>query len=91
MVGSAPIFYNIVLTEKLLHCIYDGIYPSEETVVLKYVPPVPVPAHYQSFGIRPLENRRIVFQCLEAFKSLIVSLQNLLLLPTSQLLSYHTY
>ena len=73
MVGTAPTFYSINVTEKLLDCISEGTYPSEETMVLKYIPPVPKPELYLPLGIRPLENRRIIFQCFEAFKSLIVS------------------
>lgn len=72
MVGTAPIFYHIVVTEKLLGCVSQGTYPSEETVVHKYVPHVPHPYLYGLFGIRRLENRHVVFRCFEAFKPLIV-------------------
>ena len=76
MFGSAPTFYKFVVTEKLLDCINKGTYPSEETKVLKYLPPVPATQFSQ--GIHNLEYRRVIFQCLEAFKSLIVSLQTYL-------------
>ena len=74
MVGTAPIFYKIEVSKKLLDCLNKGTYPSEETKVLKYVPPVPDFAEYLSSGMRPLETRYVVFQCFEAFKSLCDSL-----------------
>jgi hypothetical protein len=72
MIGTAPTFYRIVVTEKLLECVREGTYPSEETIVLKHIPRTPDPFEYLPFGIRPLINRRVAFQCFEAFKSFIV-------------------
>ena len=93
MSAVTPSFYSIVVTEKLLQCLLTGTYPSEKTVVLKYVPPVRSPLEYMSFGIRPLENRRPVFQCFEAFKSLIeCPSKNLLTVcPSSNLLPVMQY
>ena len=71
MVGTAPVFYKIVVTEKLSRCVSQGTYPSEKTVVQRYVPPVPEPNLYPH-GMRLLENRCAAFQSLEAYKSLIV-------------------
>lgn len=41
-------------------------YPKEETIVLRFIPPVANPETYFSDGIRPLDNRRIILQCFEA-------------------------
>ena len=67
MVGSAPYFYRVRVTEALLTS-----YPSEETVVLRFIPPVPDMDLYASEGMRPLRNRSVVFQCFEAFKAALV-------------------
>jgi len=72
MVGSAPYFYRVRLTEALLTAVATASFPNEETVVLKFIPPVPDLNSYVSDGMRPLENRRIVFQCFEAFKASLV-------------------
>ena len=72
MVGSAPIFYRIPVTTALLDALTSATYPAEETIVLRYVPPVPNHFTYSKVGMRPLVNRRIVLQCFEAFKALLV-------------------
>ncbi|KXN86848.1 hypothetical protein AN958_09584, partial [Leucoagaricus sp. SymC.cos] len=74
MAGTAPIFYRVLVTEKLLRALEHGPYPEEETVVLRFVPPVPTMNSYLTSGMRPLENRRIVFRCFERLEALIVSL-----------------
>ncbi|KDR73309.1 hypothetical protein GALMADRAFT_100965 [Galerina marginata CBS 339.88] len=71
MMGSAPIFYRIPVTVALLNALVTATYPAEETIVLKYYPPVPNPDTYARLGMRPLGNRRVVLQCLEAFKALL--------------------
>lgn len=72
MIGSAPIFYRITVTLSLLNALVTASYPAEETVVLRFIPPVPNPDSYRSDGMRPLVNRRIILQCFEAFKGLMV-------------------
>lgn len=72
MVGTAPIFYRVIVTERLLRALKHGSYPDEETIVLRFVPPVPQREDYLSFGMRPVANRRIVFQCFEGLKTLMV-------------------
>ena len=47
-------------------------YPAEETVVLRYIPPVPNPETYRDLGMRSLGNGRIVSQCFEGFIALLV-------------------
>ncbi|KAF8909712.1 hypothetical protein CPB84DRAFT_1673391 [Gymnopilus junonius] len=72
MVGSSPIFYRVPVTTTLLNALVTATYPAEETIVLRYIPPVPNPETYRDLGMRPLANRRIVLQCFEGFKSLLV-------------------
>ena len=73
MVGTAPIFYRIPVTEALVDSLITASFPAE-TVVLKFVPPVLDVQRYVSDGMRPLENRRVILQCFEAFKAGIVRL-----------------
>jgi len=68
MHGTAPVFYRIPVSPQLLEALATSTYPKEETVVLRFIPPVANPETYFSDGIRPLDNRRIILQCFEAFK-----------------------
>jgi len=70
MMGTAPAFYRIPVTPALFQAIEGGYYPSEETVVLRFVPRVPSQESYLD-GMLSLDNRRIILQSLEAFKALI--------------------
>jgi hypothetical protein len=72
MMGTAPIFYRIPVTTALLQALTTASYPEEETTVLKFIPPVSDQQRYRTDGMRPLDNRRIILQCLEAFKAVIV-------------------
>jgi hypothetical protein len=72
MVGNAPVFYRTFVTTALTDGLYESTRPKKSTTVLRYNPPVPDFRRYISEGMRPLENRRVVFQCLEAFKAVIV-------------------
>jgi len=74
MIGTAPIFYRIFVTTALLQALATASYPQEETIVLKFVPPVPNQNRYRIDGMRPLDNRHIILQCFEAFKAVIVRL-----------------
>ena len=74
MVGTAPYFYRVLITEALLTAVETASFLNEETVVLRFIPPVPDMDSYVFDGMRPLENRRIIFQCLEAFKAALVCL-----------------
>ena len=69
MTGTAPAFYRIPVTPALLEAIEDGYYPSEETVVLRFVPRVPIQENYHD-GMLSLDNRRVILQSLEAFKEI---------------------
>jgi len=74
MIGTAPIFYRIPVTTALLRALSTASYPQEETTVLKFIPLVPNQHRYRIDGMRPLDNRRIILQCFEAFKAVIVCL-----------------
>jgi hypothetical protein len=68
MVGTAPTFYKIPVTEQLLISLATSQYPPQVTIVEKFIPPVPLPAKLANDGMKPLVNRRIISQCFEAFK-----------------------
>ncbi|KAJ6590176.1 hypothetical protein DFH09DRAFT_976764 [Mycena vulgaris] len=68
MSGTAPTFYKIPISSELVTAISRAQYPPNATVVSKLVPPVPNLHRYLNEGMVPLENRRVIFQCLAAFK-----------------------
>ena len=71
---TAPIFYRVHVTTALVDALAAATYPQEETMVLRFIPPVPNQELYRTEGMHPLANRRCVFQCLEALKPVIVRL-----------------
>lgn len=73
MVGPCPVFYKIPVTQALVDALITSQYPAQPTVVQRLVPLVPDPDSYRRQGMNPLENRGIVFQCLEAMRGLLVS------------------
>ena len=75
MSGTAVSFYLIPVTETLEGALLTASYPAQETIVLRFIPPVPDPIRYtmRGYGMGPLENRRIVLQCFEAFRIFVVS------------------
>jgi len=86
MTGTAPAFYRIPVTPALLQAIEEGYYPTEETVALRFVPRIPVQESYHD-GMLSLDNRRIIFQSLEAFRAIIACVRPLifLVMPVSQI------
>ena len=73
MVGVVPTFYRIPVTTELVRCVRTGRHPPEPTIVQRCIPPVPDRDAYPEEGLVPLDNRRIVMQCFEAFKAFVVS------------------
>ncbi|KAH9175787.1 hypothetical protein EDB89DRAFT_1944252 [Lactarius sanguifluus] len=71
MVGVAPRFYKIVITQALEDAVRHSQFPAEETIVQRFVPPVPNMATFLCQGMLPLDNRRICFQCFEALRTLL--------------------
>lgn len=74
VVGTAPTFYLIRVTTNLIKALERARLPAQATIVKKYTPPVPNPQAYLTDGMRPLANRYLIFQCLEALRALINSL-----------------
>jgi len=72
MVGPCPVFYKIPVTQSLVDALATAQYPLQPTVVKMLLPPVPNINQYCRYGMNFLENRRIVFQCLEALRGLLV-------------------
>ncbi|KAF8258319.1 hypothetical protein EI94DRAFT_1622960, partial [Lactarius quietus] len=73
MVRSAPTFYKILMTQEVLASIASGVTPTPIIKVARLIPPVPFPDMLASDGMRPLDNRRIIFQCFKAFHQILVS------------------
>lgn len=71
MAGTMPTFFKNPVTQTLAEHIAYGTYPSAETVVTYCYPPVPRPASRYSEGMKPLDNRREVLRCFEAFKVIV--------------------
>jgi hypothetical protein len=68
MVGTFPIFYKIEVTADLDRSIRFGQYPKTKTVVYRHTPRVP---SRRDRGMRPLDNRKLVLRCYEAFKKFV--------------------
>jgi hypothetical protein len=68
MVGSAPTFYKITVTQDLVDAVETAQYPANQTTVYKLVPPVEDLARLRQNGMKPLSNRVIILRCFEAFK-----------------------
>jgi hypothetical protein len=73
MVGTAPTFYKLPVTDQVLISLATSQYPPQVTTIQKLVPPVPFPERLTHEGMKPLVNRRIILQCFEAFKQFVVS------------------
>ncbi|KAJ7759988.1 hypothetical protein B0H16DRAFT_1415663 [Mycena metata] len=71
LVGTSPIFYNVPLTEELVRCVERGEYPTTPTIVAVHLPDLPRPHRRWVEGMEPLDNRRIILECYEAFKAFI--------------------
>jgi len=71
MVGTSPTFFKIPVTQTLATHIRHGTYPPEETRVTYCYPPVARPARRRSEGMKPLDNRREILKCYEAFKTIV--------------------
>ena len=68
MVGTFPRFYKIQVTADLDRSVRFGQYPETQTVVYRHTPRVP---RRRSDGMRPLDNRKLVLRCYEAFKKFV--------------------
>ncbi|KAM6501845.1 hypothetical protein JOM56_001822 [Amanita muscaria] len=68
MVGKASSFFKIPVTQTLSQCVEYGEYPPAPTIVTGHVPDLPRPSYRFSEGMKPLDNRRAILECYEAFK-----------------------
>ncbi|KAH9044313.1 hypothetical protein EDB85DRAFT_1884846 [Lactarius pseudohatsudake] len=81
--GTFPTFYKIPVTRQLADSVAHGRYPTEPTVVHAHIPDIPRPASCLSEGMRPLDNRRIILSCYQAFKKFVTYfVTSSLLLPS---------
>ncbi|KAF9519453.1 hypothetical protein BS47DRAFT_1288244 [Hydnum rufescens UP504] len=71
MVGTSPAFFKIPVTQTLSTHIRHGTYPEEETRVTYCYPPISRPSHRRTEGMKPLDNRRQILRCYEAFKVIV--------------------
>ena len=69
--GTMPIFYKVPVTTALVDAVASGTWPVEPTVALFHLPAVSRPARRWDEGMRPLDNRKLLFSIYEAFKGLI--------------------
>ncbi|KAK0464768.1 uncharacterized protein EV420DRAFT_1062917 [Desarmillaria tabescens] len=72
MVGTHPSFFKIPVTQELTRCVESGQFPPAPTIVPGHVPDLPRPNHRFSEGMKPLDNRRAILQCYEAFKKFVL-------------------
>jgi hypothetical protein len=72
MVATAPVSYQIPITQELLYSIMSAQYAAQVTVVQRFIPPIAVPEAYRQEGMVPLENQQVVFRCFEALKQCLV-------------------
>ncbi|GBE84876.1 hypothetical protein BKA93DRAFT_379547 [Sparassis latifolia] len=70
-VGTHPFFFKIPVTVKLSDAVSFRQYPSTLTEVTYHFPDLPRPDQRWSEGMRPLDNLRIIFGCLEAFEEFL--------------------
>jgi hypothetical protein len=68
MAGTFPRFYKVKVTAELDRSIRFGQYPATETIIYHHTPRVP---RRRSDGMRPLDNRKLVLRCYEAFKKFV--------------------
>ncbi|KAJ6534526.1 hypothetical protein DFH09DRAFT_1180679 [Mycena vulgaris] len=69
LVGTSPTFYKVPLTEEFVRCVECGEYPDTPTIVAVHLPDLPRPQRRWVEGMKPLDNRRIILECYEAFKA----------------------
>ena len=46
MVGTAPTFYKIPVTEEIVISLATAQYPPQATIIGKFIPPVPFPCKF---------------------------------------------
>ncbi|KAF9024647.1 hypothetical protein BDZ89DRAFT_1162142, partial [Hymenopellis radicata] len=69
--GTSPTFFKIPVSKTLATHIRGGTYPPDITTVTFCQPPVPRPAQRRMEGMVPLDSRRQILSCYEAFKTVV--------------------
>lgn len=73
LIGTAAIFYRILVIARLVREVAAGSTPTTTTIVRRRIPPmITNMLDYLTEGMGPLQNRRIVFHCFLALKTLMV-------------------
>ncbi|KAF8546111.1 hypothetical protein OG21DRAFT_1502060 [Imleria badia] len=70
MVGTTPTFYKVPITADLVFNIRHGQFPLQRTEVSVCYAPVARQHRRWSEGMKPLDNRRTILGCYEAFKAI---------------------
>lgn len=71
LTGTAPVFYKINVSTELLTAVGGGAYPETPTIVYAHLPVIPRPHRRWSEGMKPLDSRKIILSCYEAFKRFV--------------------
>jgi hypothetical protein len=71
LVGSSPTFFKVLVTAELARAVEYGVFPVTPTIVHAHLPALPRPARRLSEGMKPLDNRRQILSCYEAFKRFV--------------------
>ncbi|CAA7260750.1 unnamed protein product [Cyclocybe aegerita] len=69
--GTTPTFYKIYVNSELEHSIRHGLYPCMRARVSRHRPAVSRPGHRWSEGMEPLDARKEILRCYEAFKAIV--------------------
>ncbi|KAI6112836.1 hypothetical protein F5141DRAFT_742017 [Pisolithus sp. B1] len=71
MIGTSPTFFKIPITKELIQAVQRGQFPPTPTVVAMHRPILPRPRSRLSEGMQPLDNRRVIIACFEAYKQFV--------------------
>lgn len=69
--GTSLALYKIEVTEELVTSVGGGVYPETSIILYAHSPALPRPDRRWSEGMKPLNNRRIILSCHEAFKNFV--------------------
>ncbi|KAF9483605.1 hypothetical protein BDN70DRAFT_293024 [Pholiota conissans] len=70
MIATSPSFFKIPVSQELAWSIESGQSTSTPTTITGFIPELPHPDRKKD-GMRPLDNRRVILQCFEAFKKFV--------------------
>lgn len=71
MAGTLPVFYKVPVTMELAQAVQSGTRPNTPTHVLAHIPSIPRAVSRFSEAMIPLDNRRVLMECFEAFKQYV--------------------